>query len=55
MFSSSFAHNKHFGSVSFFYILIRLPGRMYVPVSIFNFNGSLAASTAEWQLILNKG
>ena len=55
MFSSSFAHNKLFESFSFFYILIRLPGRMYVPVSSFNFNGSLAASTAEWQLILNKG
>jgi hypothetical protein len=24
MFSSSFAHNKHFGSISFLYILIRL-------------------------------
>jgi hypothetical protein len=29
--------------------------RMYVPVSSFNFIGHLAASTAEWQLILNRG
>jgi hypothetical protein len=56
MFSSSFALSKHFGSISFLYILIRLLCRMYVPVSSsFNFIGNLAASTAQWQLILNRG
>ena len=55
IFSSSFAHNKPFGSISFLYILILLLCRMYVPVSSFNFTGYLAASMAEWQLILNKG
>jgi hypothetical protein len=44
-----------FGSISFLYILIRLLCRMYVPVSSFNFIGSLAAATGEWQLILNRG
>ena len=55
IFSSSFAHNTHFGFISFLYVLILLLCRMYVPVSSFNFTGYLAASMAEWQLIFNKG